>query len=121
MSWKSKRQVKEEKAVQRQETRNEKLYFSDLWWAAGRRFLNDKEWYDLHKLSLVHGKYGPERLEYELGKFEELREYFRRHSVNSKDSFMNALERHVAIHREREEKEKAANEKPIVKMHKKQP
>lgn len=113
----SRREAQERARQEKEQRRQEKLYFSDLWWAAGRRWLSDEEWYDLHKLSLKYSKYGPERLEYEIGRLEEMRGFFQRHHVNSKDSTMNALERHIALFKEQEEKKKKAKSEPMVYAH----
>ena len=117
MSWKSKRQVKEEKTQERQEIRTKKLKHKDLLWAAKRRYLDDSEWYELHILDRDFGKWGPEQAEHEFNLLSELREYFKRHEVGSKCPHMNALQRHLAQHAQREEDQQKATKKKIVKAH----
>jgi sulfur relay (sulfurtransferase) DsrC/TusE family protein len=121
MSWKSKRQVKEEKAQQQLDKRVRKLRHKDLFWAAKRRYLDDKEWYELHVLDREFGRWGAEQSEYEFNLLSELREYFKRHEVGSKCPHMNALQRHLAQHAQRQEDEKKASKKKVVKAHPKEP
>lgn len=113
----SRREAQERARQEKKQKREEKLYYSDLMWAARRRYLTDKEWYDLHKLSQVHGSWGPERSEYEFGVLGELREFFKRHAVGSKCPHMNALEKHLALHAEKQETEVKQKTKKIVKAH----
>jgi hypothetical protein len=113
----TKREAKERAKTEREQKRREKLYFSDLLWSAKRRWLTDSEWYDLHKLNEVYGNWGPERSEYEFGLLADLREYFKRHQVGSKCPHMNALEKHLAMHAEKQKTEEVKAAKPIVHAH----
>jgi hypothetical protein len=98
----SRREAQENKKLEREQKRNEKLKYADLMWAAKRRYLDDTEWYQLFQLHKVYGKWGPERSEYEFGVLEELRAYFKRHAVGSKAPELNALERHLALYAEQQ-------------------
>lgn len=98
----SRREAQEKKRNEREQKRNEKLKYTDLMWAAKRRYLDDSEWYQLFQLHKVYGKWGPERSEYEFGILEEMREFFKRHAVGSKSPELNALERHLAMHAEQQ-------------------
>lgn len=120
MSWKSKRQVKEEQQQEKANQREKKLRHKDLLWAAKRRYLDDKEWYELHLLDRQFGKWGPEQAEYEFNLLSELREYFQRHEVGSKCPHMNALQRHLAQHAQRQEDQEKNAKKKIVKSHPKE-
>jgi hypothetical protein len=117
MIWKSKRQLREEKAQEKETQRQRKLRHKDLLWAAKRRYLDDTEWYDLHVLDRDLGKWGPEQAEHEFNLLSELREYYKRHEVGSKCPHMNALQRHLAQHAQREEDDQKAAKKKIVKAH----
>jgi hypothetical protein len=113
----TRREAQQRAKDDRAEKRKEKLYFSDLLWAAKRRYLTEKEWYDLHKLNEVYGSWGPERSEYELGVLSEMREFFGRHQVGSKCPHLNALEKHLANHAEVTQREEKVASKKIVKAH----
>jgi hypothetical protein len=117
MSWKSKRQIKEEQQKQKANQREKKLRYKDLLWASKRRYLDDNEWYELHVLDREFGKWGPEQAEYEFNLLSELREYFKRHEVGSKCPHMNALQRHLAQHSQRQEDQEKIKKKKIVKAH----
>jgi hypothetical protein len=112
--WKSKRQVKEEKQQAAAEQRTKKLRHKDLFWAAKRRYLTDQEWYELHTLDREFGKWGPEQAEHEFNLLSELRDYFKRHEVGSSCPHMNALQRHLALHAEKQKKEKEEASKRLV-------
>jgi hypothetical protein len=98
----SRREAQEQKRIEKEQKRNEKLQYSDLMWAAKRRYLDDSEWYQLFQLHKVYGNWGPERSEYEFGILEEMRSFFKRHAVGSKSPELNALERHLAMHAEQQ-------------------
>jgi hypothetical protein len=98
----SRREAQENKNLEREQKRNDKLKYSDLMWAAKRRYLDDSEWYQLFQLHKVYGKWGPERSEHEFGILEEMREFFKRHAVGSKSPELNALEKHFAMHAEQQ-------------------
>lgn len=98
----TRRESQERRKTEREQKRNEKLKYTDLMWAAKRRYLDDTEWYQLFQLHKTYGSWGPERSEYEFGVLEELRAYFKRHAVGSKAPELNALERHLAMHAERQ-------------------
>jgi hypothetical protein len=98
----TRREAQDKKRIEREQKRNEKLLYSDLMWAAKRRYLDDKEWYQLFQLHKTYGSWGPERSEYEFGILEEMRTYFKRHAVGSKAPELNALERHLAMYAEQQ-------------------
>lgn len=113
----TKREAKQRAQDERAEKRREKLYYGDLLWAAKRRYLTDKEWYDLHKLNEVYGSWGPERSEYEFSVLGEMREFFKRHQVGSKCPHLNALQQHLANHSEAVEREEKQANKKLVYAH----
>lgn len=113
----TRREAQQRAKVEREQKRKDKLYFSDLQWAAKRRYLTDEEWYDLHKLNEVYGSWGPERSEYEFHVLGEMREYFKRRKVGSKCPDMNALEQHLANHAEAVKQEEKQKSKKIVYAH----
>ena len=113
----TRREAQHRAKVEREQKRKEKLYFSDLQWAAKRRYLTEKEWYDLHKLNEVYGTWGPERSEYEFRVLGEMREFFKRHQVGSKCPHLNALEQHLANHTEAVKQEEKQKSKKIVHAH----
>lgn len=113
----TKREAKQRQESDRQQKREQKLRHKDLLWAARRRFLNDTEWYELHVLDRTYGKWGPEQAAYEFGILEELREFYRRHEVGSKSPELNALEKHLAMHKERQDREAKEKSKKIVHAH----
>lgn len=107
-----------EATEKRKETRRLKLRHKDLLWAAKNRFLNNDEWYELHKLDNEYGKWGPEQAEHEFGKLAQLREYWQRHGrVKEGDPHLDALQRHLALHEERLETEERIASKKIVHAH----
>lgn len=114
-SFISHREAKERAKQLKEEKRNEKLKYKDLRWAAKRRFLDDSEWAAMHILHRTYGEWGPEQSEYEFGVLEEMREFFRRNQVGSKSPAQNALERHLAMHAEKQIIEEKQKKKPIVK------
>ena len=99
----TRRESQERRKTEREKKRNERLKYTDLMWAAKRRYLDDTEWYQLFQLHKTYGNWGPERSEYEFGILEELRAYFKRHAVGSKAPELNALERHLALYAEQQE------------------
>jgi len=111
----SRRESQERARQEKAQRREQKLRHSDLLWAARRRYLDDKEWYELHVLDRTYGKFGPERAAYEFGILEELRDFFRRHEVGSKCPNTNALQRHLAIHAEQTKNETKRKNKKLVK------
>jgi hypothetical protein len=113
----TKREAQERKSAEREQKRADKLTYSDLMWAAKRRYLDEEEWYKLHQLHKTYGKWGPERSEYEFGILEEMREFFKRHQVGSKCPHMNALEKHLAMHAEQQKVEEKEKNKKIVIAH----
>lgn len=113
----TRREAQQRAKSEREEKRKQKLYFSDLLWAAKRRYLNDKEWYDLHKLNDVYGSWGPERSEYEFHVLGEMREFFKRHQVGSKCPHLNALEKHLANHAEAVKQDEKRASKKLVHAH----
>ena len=114
----SRRDAQKNAAEEKAEKRRLKLRHKDLMWAARKRYLNDDEWYELHKLDNVHGKWGPEQAEYEFGKLAQLREYWQRHDrVKEGDPHLNALQKHLALHEERLETEEKIASKKIVHAH----
>lgn len=113
----SRREAQEKKRLEKQRKREEKLYYSDLIWLAKREWLTDKELHDLYKLAPIYSNWGPRRMQHELEEIERLREYFARHQVGDNAPKMNALEKHIAIYKERQEiKEKEAG-KTLVHAH----
>lgn len=111
----TRREAQERARAEKQERREKKLRHRDLMWACRRRYLDDQEWYELHMLDRTYGKWGPEQAEYEFGILEELRNFFKRHEVGSKCPHLNALERHLALHNEKEQNEKKQKTKRTVK------
>jgi hypothetical protein len=111
------REARERRKNEREQKKKERLYFNDLMWAAKRRYLDEKEWYDLHKLNEEYGSWGPERSEYEFSVLGEMREFFKRHEVGSKCPHLNALEKHLADHASKQRVEEKARSKKIVKAH----
>lgn len=109
---------KQEAAKEREEKRRLRLRHKDLMWCAKRRYLSDEEWYELHKLDNVYGKWGPEQAEYEFGKLAQLREYWHRHDrVKEGDPHLDALQKHLALHEERQHGEGRELSKKIVYAH----
>lgn len=100
--------------IEKQRRREDRLRHKDLMWAAKRRYLNNEEWYELHVLDRTYGQWGPEQAEYEFGVLSELREYYARNSVGSKCPTLNALQKHLAMHQERETGRKKAIKKKSV-------
>lgn len=113
----SRREAQEKARQEKEQRRQNKLRHKDLLWAAKRRFLSDEEWYELHMLDRTFGKWGAEQAEYEFGVLSELREFFKRHAVGSKCPHMNALEKHLALHAEKQETEAKQKAKKVVKAH----
>lgn len=113
----SRREAQEKARQEKEQRRQNKLRHKDLLWAAKRRFLSDEEWYELHILDRTFGKWGPEQAEYEFGVLSELREFFKRHEVGSKCPHMNALEKHLALHAEKQETQAKQKAKKVVKAH----
>jgi hypothetical protein len=113
----SRREAQERARKEKEQKRQDKLRHKDLLWAANRRYLDDQEWYELFVLDRTFGKWGPEQAEYEFGKLGELREFFARHAVGSKCPHLNALEKHLALHAEKEETQAKQKSKKIVKAH----
>jgi hypothetical protein len=113
----SRRELQERARQEKEQKRQNKLRHKDLMWAAKRRYLDDNEWYELFTLDRTFGKWGPEQAEYEFGILEELRNFFHRHQVGSKCPHMNALEKHIAMHKEKQEQEQKQKGKRIVKAH----
>ena len=101
----SRKEAQERARQEKEQKRMNKLKHKDLLWAAKRRYLTDDEWYELHFLDRTFGKWGPEQAEYEFGILEEMRQFFKRHEVGSKCPHMNALEKHLALHAEKEKTE----------------
>lgn len=113
----SRREAKEEKAIEKEQRRQNKLRHKDLLWSAKRRFLSDEEWYELHVLDRTFGKWGEEQAAYEFGVLAELREFFARHQVGSKSPELNALEKHLAMHAEKTQQEQKQKSKKVVTAH----
>jgi hypothetical protein len=113
----SRREAQQRAREDKEQKRQDKLRHKDLLWAAKRRYLDDSEWYELFILDRTFGKWGPEQAEYEFGVLQELREFFGRHQVGSKCPHMNALEKHFALHAEKEKTEAKQESKKIVKAH----
>jgi hypothetical protein len=113
----SRREAQEKARKEKEDRRKNKLRHKDLLWAAKRRYLDDQEWYELFVLDRTFGKWGEEQAAYEFGKLEELREFFKRHAVGSKCPHLNALEKHLALHAEKEETQAKQSKKKIVKAH----
>lgn len=113
----SRREAQEKARKEKEDRRKNKLRHKDLLWAAKRRYLDDQEWYELFVLDRTFGKWGEEQAAYEFGKLEELREFFKRHAVGSKCPHLNALEKHLALHAEKEETQAKQNKKKVVKAH----
>jgi hypothetical protein len=113
----SRREAQEKARQEKEQRRKNKLRHKDLLWSAKRRYLDDQEWYELFVLDRTFGKWGEEQAAYEFGKLEELREFFERHSVGSKCPHLNALEKHLALHAEKQETEAKQKAKKIVKAH----
>lgn len=114
----SRREAQERARQEKEQKRLNKLKHKDLLWAAKRRYLDDDEWYQLHLLDRTFGKWGPEQAAYEFGVLEEMRQFFKRHEVGSKCPHMNALEKHLALHAEKEQIEAKQKSKRTVKVHK---
>jgi hypothetical protein len=113
----TKREAQQRAKEEKEQKRQDKLHYSDLMWAAKRRYLDDKEWYEMHKLHMTYGTWGPERSEYEFGILEEMRKFFERHEVGSKAPELNALEKHLAMHAEKQERQEKEKNKKIVPAH----
>ena len=113
----SRREAQERARQEKEQRRQNKLRHKDLLWAAKRRYLDDQEWYELFLLDRTFGKWGPEQAEYEFGVLSELREFFKRHAVGSKCPHMNALEKHLAMHAEKQETQAKQKAKRVVKAH----
>lgn len=112
----SRREAQERARQEKEQKRADKLRHKDLMWAAKRRYLDDKEWYELFQLDKRFGKWGEEQAEYEFGILEELRNFYKRHEVGSKCPHVNALQRHLANHEENKKTDKKQKAKPIVKF-----
>lgn len=113
----SRRDARETKREEKEEKKKLKLYYSDLLWAAKRRYLSDKELHDLYKLAPTYSNWGPERMEHELGELEKLREFFGRHQVGNQSPELNALQKHLGLHEERQQREEKELSKKIVYAH----
>lgn len=113
----SRREAQERARQEKEQRRQNKLRHKDLMWAAKRRYLDDNEWYELFVLDRTFGQWGPEQAEYEFGVLSELREFFKRHAVGSKCPHMNALEKHLALHAEKESTEAKQKSKKLVYAH----
>jgi len=113
----SRREAQEKARQEKEQRRKNKLRHKDLLWAAKRRYLDDQEWYELFVLDRTFGKWGEEQAAYEFGKLEELREFFKRHSVGSKCPHLNALEKHLALHAEQEKTQAKQSKKKVVRAH----
>jgi len=113
----SRREAQEKARQEKERRRQNKLRHKDLLWAAKRRYLDDQEWYELFLLDRTFGKWGPEQAEYEFGVLSELREFFKRHEVGSKCPHMNALEKHLAMHAEKQKTQAKQKAKKVVKAH----
>lgn len=113
----SRRESKERALQEREQRRANKLRHKDLMWAAKRRYLDDQEWYELFLLDRTFGIWGPEQAEFEFAQLEELRKFFARHQVGNKSPELNALERHLAMHAEKQEQEQKQKKKKIVPAH----
>lgn len=110
----TRREAQERARQEKEQKRANKLRHKDLMWAARRRFLSDEEWYELHMLDRTFGKWGAEQAEYEFGILEEMRDFFKRHEVGSKCPHMNALQRHLAEHSEKEQIKKKQKAKRVA-------
>ena len=108
----TRREAQERARQEKEDKRKNKLRHRDLMWAAKRRYLDDKEWYELFMLDRTYGKWGAEQAEYEFGILSELRDFWKRHEVGSKCPHTNALQRHLAQHAEQEK----VTKKRIVKF-----
>lgn len=113
----SRREAQEKQRKEKEQRRKNKLRHKDLLWAAKRRYLTNDEWYELHILDRTFGKWGEEQAAYEFGVLAELREFFARHQVGSKSPAMNALERHLAMHAEKQENQEKQKNKKLVYAH----
>jgi hypothetical protein len=110
----SRREAQERARQEKEQKRANKLRHKDLLWAAKRRYLDDQEWYELFVLDRTFGKWGAEQAEYEFGILSELRDFFKRHEVGSKCPHTNALQRHLAMHNEKQENDKKQKNKRVV-------
>lgn len=110
----TRREAQERARNEKEQKRKNKLRHKDLLWAAKRRYLDDSEWYELHELDRTFGKWGEEQAEYEFGILGDMREFFKRHEVGSKCPHMNALQKHLALHKEKEDNDKKAKSKRTV-------
>ena len=113
----SRRESQEISREAKEQKRVNKLRHKDLMWAARRRYLDDGEWYELFVLDRTFGKWGPEQSEHEFAELEDLRNFFKQHSVGSKCPHLNALEKHLAIHAEKEKSKTSQASKKIVASH----
>jgi hypothetical protein len=111
----TRREAQERARQEKEDKRKNKLRHKDLMWAAKRRYLDDKEWYELFMLDRTYGKWGAEQAEYEFGILSELRDFWKRHEVGSKCPHTNALQRHLAQHAEQTENETKRKSKKLVK------
>ena len=103
--------------VEREQKRCEKRHWKDLWWLGTREVLDDKQIYELYKLSEKYSNYGPRQLEFELNKIMEYQEFLKRQSAKSDDPFMNALQKHLADHEVRTQAQQKQADKKIVYAH----
>lgn len=113
----SRRESQERARQEKEQKRQEKLYYSDLIWLAKREWITDKELHDLYKLAPIYSNWGPRRLEHELGEIERLREFFACHGVGENAPKTNALEKHIALYKEQQEREKKEADKTVVYAH----
>lgn len=113
----SRREAQEKKRLEAKRKREEKLYYSDLIWLAKREWITDKELHDLYKLAPIYSNWGPRRMQHELGEIERLREFFGRHQVGENAPEMNALEKHIALYKQKQENDANQKSKKLVYAH----
>ena len=113
----SRREAQEKKRLEKQRKREEKLYYSDLIWLAKREWLTDKELHDLYKLAPIYSNWGPRRMQHELEEIERLRNFFGRHQVGQNSPHLDALQKHLAMHAEKQENQERQKKKKLVYAH----
>ena len=113
----SRREAQEKKRLEAKRKREEKLYYSDLIWLAKREWITDKELHDLYKLAPIYSNWGPRRMQHELEEIERLREFFGRHQVGENAPEMNALEKHIALYKQKQENDASQKSKKLVYAH----
>lgn len=113
----SRREAQEKKRLEAKRKREEKLYYSDLIWLAKREWITDKELHDLYKLAPIYSNWGPRRMQHELEEIERLREFFGRHQVGENAPEMSALEKHIALYKQKQDNDANQKSKKLVYAH----